>query len=82
MTDWDARILQIPLDFLGDGDYVAHIFSDGPDADRVPNNVNTLKVLVNARDTITAKLAPGGGQAIWIEPAPEGTVLPRYKTVD
>ena len=82
MTDWDARILQIPLDFLGDGDYVAHIFSDGPDADRVPNNVTTLKVLVTATDTIKAKLAPGGGQAIWIEPAPEGTVLPRYKTVD
>ena len=81
MTDWNSRILEIPLDFLGEGDYMAYIFSDGPDADRVPNNVTTLKVLVNAKDTIIAKLAPGGGQAIRIIPTPEGTVLPRYKTV-
>ena len=36
VTDWEKRKLEIPLNFLGDCDYIAHIFSDGPNADRVP----------------------------------------------
>ena len=33
VTDSEARDLDLPLDFLGDGKYMAIIYEDGPDAD-------------------------------------------------
>ena len=32
LTNWDARDVKVPLDFLGDGKYVAEIYADAPDA--------------------------------------------------
>jgi hypothetical protein len=34
MTNWDPRELEIPLSFLGAGEYEARIYADGPDADK------------------------------------------------
>jgi alpha-glucosidase len=39
MTNWDARDIKLPLDFLGEGSYRAQIFADGADADRVATSV-------------------------------------------
>ncbi len=39
MTNWDARDLEIPLGFLGEGEFAAQIFADGKDADKVATRV-------------------------------------------
>ena len=43
MTNWDARDLEIPLSFLGQGGYEAEIFADAPDADTIPTHVAISK---------------------------------------
>ena len=79
MTDWTPRKLTIPLDFLGEGDYVAEIYQDATDADKVPTNVTVKKVIVKSTDKFVINMAPGGGFAMRLSPAPSGTSLPRYK---
>jgi alpha-glucosidase len=68
MTDWDARTLEIPLGFLNEGRYVAHIFADAPEADDYPDRVREEKRTVTARDTLVAKMASGGGYVAYLSP--------------
>ena len=68
MTNWDARSIEIPLDFLADGEYRAKIFADGPGADRHPTRVSITSTKVSAQDKLTANLAPGGGYALYLSP--------------
>ena len=82
MTDENARTLEVPLDFLASGKYVAQIYADAPDAHYIDNPlpVTISKVIVDSSDKIVASLAPGGGQAIRIIPATEEDIkeLPQY----
>jgi alpha-glucosidase len=68
MTNWDARELDLPLSFLGSGDFTAEIYSDAPDADVHPKNILIEKKTVNRDAHLTAKLAPGGGFAVRFVP--------------
>jgi alpha-glucosidase len=68
MTDWDARDLEIPLDFLGAGEYEAQVFADGSDADQVATSLNITKKRVKADDKLNVHLAPGGGLAVTLTP--------------
>ena len=70
MTDWTARKLEIPLDFLGDGHYRAEIWADAYEADDYPDRVMKQERTVTAEDTIEATMAPGGGQVVRIVPLP------------
>ncbi|WP_149196053.1 glycoside hydrolase family 97 protein [Luteimonas suaedae] len=67
VTDGEARELQVPLSFLDAGRrYTAQIYRDGPDAGWQHNQTD-LEIEereVGANDTLTLRLAPGGGQAI------------------
>jgi len=69
MTNWDARDLNLPLDFLGQGSYRAQIFADGADADRVATSVQIRERSVNRSDSLSLHLAPGGGAAVILTPA-------------
>ena len=64
MTNWDTRDLEIPLSFLGQGEFEAKIFADAADADKVPTHVVISTKEVKAGDRITLRLAPGGGVAV------------------
>jgi alpha-glucosidase len=64
MTNWDARALDLPLDFLGAGEYEATVFADGADAATVATSLDIKKRKVKAGDRLTLKLAPGGGAAV------------------
>ena len=64
MTNWDARDLEVPLSFLGDGEFKAQIFADGADADRVPTSVDITEKVMKAGDKLSVHLAPGGGTAV------------------
>ena len=66
--DEEARTLTVKLDFLEPGrTYEAQIYRDGDDADyRTDKKFSIVieKRKVTSADTLTLKLAPGGGQAI------------------
>ncbi|MGA7313117.1 MAG: glycoside hydrolase family 97 protein [Silvibacterium sp.] len=68
LTNWDARQLDLPLDFLSAGDYTATIYSDAPDADKQPENVRVEQKMVTRASHLDAKLAPGGGYAVRFVP--------------
>jgi alpha-glucosidase len=66
-TDWTARTLPINLSFLPEGTFLATIYSDDEDAETYPNLLKKETRLVRNTDVLSAKLASGGGQAIWIK---------------
>jgi alpha-glucosidase len=73
ITDEQARSFDVPLSFLAAGrKYIAEIYADGPNANWLDN---PLPVTISRRPVTRATrlhvvLAPGGGQAIRIRPAP------------
>ena len=64
-----AAELEIPLEFLGAGQYTADVISDASDADASPTHTGIQQKTVNRSDTLKAILVPGGGQAIRLSPA-------------
>ena len=68
MTDWSARELDLPLDFLGNGPYSAEIYADAADADTHPKNLRIEKQTVDRKTHLNANLAPGGGYAVRLVP--------------
>jgi alpha-glucosidase len=68
ITDSDARVLDVPLSFLGLGDYDAEIYADGPNAAAQPKDSVLEKRRVDARTVLKLKLAPAGGSAVRLVP--------------
>lgn len=64
MSNWTPRTLQVPLSFLGSGAYTAEIYEDAKDADANPKHVAIRKQAVRSGQTLTLRLAAGGGCAI------------------
>jgi alpha-glucosidase len=64
LNNWDARQLDLPLDFLGPGGYTAEIYSDADDAVQHPKNVRIDRKPVTRGSRLQAALAPGGGYAV------------------
>jgi len=76
VTNANGRNSNVQLNFLDKGTkYVATIYADGDNADWKANpeayKINTY--LVDANTKLNLKLAPGGGEAISIKPAPAET---------
>jgi alpha-glucosidase len=61
-----ARKLNIPLDFLGDGEYWMDIYTDANDADVNPNHLIKQTRTVTKKDRIDVSLAAGGGAVMRI----------------
>jgi len=68
MTNWTGRDLEIPLTFLGAGNYTAEIWSDAGDAAIEPTHIVREMKPVNRSTRLKATLAPGGGNAVRIRP--------------
>ena len=68
ITNWDARTVKVPLSFLGDGKYEAEIYADAADADTNAKHTELSKQSVDRNTVLDVKMAPGGGNAIWIHP--------------
>jgi len=64
-----ANEVDVPLEFLGKGNFVAEIYSDAPDADIAPKHTVQEERRVNAASLLHVQMIPGGGQAIRIRPA-------------
>ncbi|MCI4588747.1 glycoside hydrolase family 97 protein [Sphingobium sp. BYY-5] len=68
MTNEDARRIDVPLSFLGEGDWRATIFADGAPGQQprsTPVVISTRKVAQG--DTLPIAMQPSGGQAILFE---------------
>lgn len=70
MTDWTPREVEIPLGFLGDGEYTAEIYADGGDADDKPRSVRVARETVTRASRMKIRMAAGGGVAMQIIPRP------------
>jgi alpha-glucosidase len=71
ITDEERRTLDIPLSFLTPGRrYTAEIYADGPKANWLDNPlpVTITRRTVTSTTSLSAVLAPGGGQAVRIRP--------------
>ena len=67
-TNESGRTINLPLDFLPEGNYLAEVVEDG-DNGHYLNNRETYKASkkeVTSKDTITITLAPGGGACLKI----------------
>lgn len=63
-----ARTLELKLDFLDEGTYQAEIYTDAPDADINPNNLNKEVRTVSRKDIIALPLAVDGGSVVCLRP--------------
>ena len=68
MTNWNPRRLDVPLDFLGKGSYVAEIYQDGQDSDLNPKRVLIEKATVTNDQVLNIQLTTAGGCAIRFKP--------------
>ncbi|KQY31064.1 alpha-glucosidase [Caulobacter sp. Root487D2Y] len=66
MTNEAGRTVKVPLGFLGTGVFAADIRQDGA----APTDLTASKRTVKAGDVLTLKLAPSGGAAVHLTPAP------------
>ena len=64
-----AAELNIPLEFLGPGEYTADMVSDAQDADVSPTHTALEQKKVNRSERLKAIMVPGGGQAIHLRQA-------------
>jgi len=67
MTDWDARSMELNLDFLDDGNYTMKVWKDGMNADRNASDFAQEELTVTSSSKIKVDMAPGGGWAAIIE---------------
>jgi alpha-glucosidase len=63
-NDWDARSLELSLSFLPDGEYVAQIYKDGLNVDRVAEDYKLTEQTVTAADKLNIQMGACGGFAI------------------
>ena len=68
MTDWDEREINIPLEFLGKGNFIATVWRDGDDVNTNPTSLIREEIDVNKANIVRAKLAKGGGHVIYFRP--------------
>jgi alpha-glucosidase len=71
LTNWEERDTHVPLDFLGDGKYVAEIYADAPDAASNATHTTFTKRPVDRTTILDIHMVSGGGNAVWIHPANE-----------
>lgn len=61
MTSWTPRRLEVDLGFLGDGQWTAEVYRDGPNADRAAVDYVRESARVTRSQRLRIQLAPGGG---------------------
>ncbi|RZK58496.1 MAG: glycoside hydrolase family 97 protein [Pedobacter sp.] len=66
MTNWDARKLELDLSFLGEGNYVAEVYRDGANADRIASDYKKETTTIPTNRKMTLSMAKGGGFAMKI----------------
>lgn len=68
LTSWELRTVDVAMDFLGEGKWSAEIMTDGANSHLTASDYRTEQRSIEATDTLTIKMAPGGGFAMIIRP--------------
>lgn len=63
MTNWNARTVNLPLTFLGDGEWTAEVFEDGINAERDATDYKLHVFELNKSAVLSADMKSGGGCA-------------------
>jgi alpha-glucosidase len=66
LTDWNERSLELDLSFLGEGDFQAEVFKDGPNANRIASDFVKEKMDIPSCKKMKIEMASGGGYAMRI----------------
>ena len=66
LNNGTARNLQLKLDFLGEGDYQATIYTDAKDVDENANHLDKEVRKVTKKDVVELPLAVDGGTVVHI----------------
>ncbi|MEN8116406.1 MAG: glycoside hydrolase family 97 protein [Bacteroidota bacterium] len=61
MTDWDARTLELNLNFLDEGNYTMKVWKDGINADKHAADFAQEELDVTSGSKVKIEMAPGGG---------------------
>ena len=61
ITNWTPREIDLPLKFLGTGEYEVKLDTDGSLDESRPNEVSERHEIVNVAKSVHISLAPGGG---------------------
>lgn len=69
ITNWEPRTVDLPLQFLGKGDFTVEIYRDTPSSDRNPKLLEKEVQKVSSSTVLKFRLAGGGGAALRILPA-------------
>jgi len=64
ITDWDARELSFPLNFLGEGEYEMTMYQDGLNTAIDAKDTEVIQKNVTAQGNLKVKMASGGGVAV------------------
>lgn len=64
MTDSVARDFNVPLNFLGGGEYTATICEDGINADRYASDYKISSRIVTSKESLSFKMQAGGGYVV------------------
>jgi alpha-glucosidase len=67
ITNGNARTLDIPLDFLDNGTYIADIYTDAKDVDVNPNHLLKQTRTITSADILTLRMAASGGTVLHIK---------------
>ena len=62
------RAVEIPLAFLGSGEYTAKIYLDAEDSGDRPEHLAERQATVTGRDKLSANMVSGGGYAVRLAP--------------
>lgn len=66
LTNWEARKLDLDLSFLGSGDYVAEIYQDGINANKIATDYKKHQIEIPTDRKLSISMAQGGGFAMKI----------------
>ena len=70
ITDWSERELALDLSFLPEGRFELDAYADGVNADRWGSDYRRSKAPADRTTPLSVHLAPGGGWAAHLSPAP------------
>ncbi len=68
ITNWSQRKIDVPLSFLGKGNFRARLYSDPSVENQNASNLVEITKSVRSSDILTLKMASGGGVAIIFTP--------------
>ena len=67
ITNHEARNIQLPMSFLGDGIFTAEIYTDAADSESNPNHLTKETKKVSGKDMIELQLTGSGGAAVHLK---------------